>query len=141
MRVQNDQLPAYQAQLARYHQALPTGSDLADFLRELQTAGDGTGVSVTGFVVGAAAPVTAAGVQGYALPVTLTVAGRAGPLNRFLDQLQRVQPRAVLIGGATAVPAGEHGSLAGAITLTVSLRAFVAPASAGRAVPPAAGTS
>jgi Tfp pilus assembly protein PilO len=126
LRQQNGNLERYRAQLARDRQALPTTSGLSDFLRAMQTSGSSTGVSVSGVIVGALTEVPVTGAQIYAFPITLVATGAAANLDQFLDQLQRVQLRAVLISSVNAVPGGQSGSLAGTVTLTLSVQAFVA---------------
>jgi Tfp pilus assembly protein PilO len=136
LRQQNRDLPLYRAQLARDRRALPTTSDLSNFLRELQTAGDGTAVSVSGLLVGSPTEINVAATKVYALPITLNAEGTAADLDLFLDQLQRAQPRAVLITSANATPIDQSGSLAGAVSLTLSMQVFVAsPGSAGKTPP------
>ncbi len=130
-------LEQYRAKLASDRQALPTTAGLSDFLRELQTAGTGTNVSVSGMIVGSATKTTAAGGEVFALPITLTAVGSIADLGNFLDELQQVQPRAVLISSVNAVPDGEGTSLADTVTLTVSLQVFVAPATAAGSAPAA----
>jgi len=128
LRQQHQDLPKYRAQLARDRKALPTSSGLSDFLRELQAAGDAEGVSVSAVAVGGPSQVSAGGTKVYSLPITLTAVGSAAGLYRFLDQLQQVQPRAVLITSANAATEGQPGgSVAGPATLTLVLQAFVAP--------------
>jgi Tfp pilus assembly protein PilO len=127
LRQQNEELPKYKAQLARDRQALPAAAGMSDFLRQLQAAGDSTGVSVDGVTVGS--PTRAVGAVGVqALPVMLTVAGPGAKLSRFLDQLQRVQPRAVLISSTNAVTGDPNGSIAGSSSLTLTLQVFTAGA-------------
>jgi Tfp pilus assembly protein PilO len=128
LRQQNRDLPRYQARLARDRQALPMVSGLSDFLRELQAMGDSTGVTVSGLVVGSPTKATGATAQVFALPLTLTAAGATTGLDQFLDQLQRVQPRAVLITNASTAPAVQGTSFADSVTLTLSLQVFVAAA-------------
>jgi Tfp pilus assembly protein PilO len=138
LRQQNVKLEQFRAQLARDRQALPTTSALSDFLRELQTVGANTGVSVTGLTVGTPTQVTAAGAQMFAIPMTLVALGTTAQLPTFLDQLQQVQPRAVLINGLNAVPAGLSESLSGGVTLTLTMQIFMAPPpNAGNPKPPA----
>src|SRR5689334_11042742 len=67
---QNDNLDQYKAQLLRGQKALPAVPALSDFLRELQTAGDSSGVQVTGLVVGAPTETTTGGARIIALPIT-----------------------------------------------------------------------
>ncbi|GII24529.1 type 4a pilus biogenesis protein PilO [Planosporangium mesophilum] len=127
LRKQNDDLPQYRARLETDRAALPTESDLPDFLRGVQSAGDGTGVSVKLLSVGAATQLTAANTKVYSLPVTLTVTGAVANVERFLTQLQQEQRRAVLIGNAN-LAAKDQG---GAVELGLSLQIFVAPPAGG----------
>jgi Tfp pilus assembly protein PilO len=127
LRQQNGKLEQYRAQLARDREALPTTSALTDFLRQLQAAGATTGVSVNGLTIGNPTQVTAATTVIYALPMTLVAVGSSAQLSAFLDQVQQVQPRAVLIMSVNAVPDARSESLAGAVTLTMSMQAFMAP--------------
>jgi Tfp pilus assembly protein PilO len=130
LRSQAGKLVEYRSRLAKQRQALPAEADLADFLRELRTAGDAHAVAVTGLIVGS--PIVVAGSDGalYALPITLTVEGPAGRMNEFLAQLQQVQPRAVLISGVSGTAKGGGGSFAGQVVFTVQLQAYVAPTAA-----------
>jgi type IV pilus assembly protein PilO len=130
LRRQNARMPQYLAQLGRDRQALPAASNLSSFLREVQAAGDTTGVVLKSLLVGAPTQLSAAGKQVYALQISLTVAGTAVHLNRFLVELQQLQPRAMLISSANEAPADQTGSLAGSVTLTLSLQVFLAPAKA-----------
>jgi Tfp pilus assembly protein PilO len=126
LRQQNGDLERYRAQLARDRQALPTDSGLADFMRELEAAGTGTGVSVTGLLVGSPTG-TAGNAEIFVLPVTLVASGTGQRVSAFLDQLQQVQPRAVLVNNVSVVPEGISGTLADAVTLTINLSLFIAP--------------
>jgi type IV pilus assembly protein PilO len=72
---------------------------------------------------GGAAPASTA--QVYALPITAEVSGSTAALERFLTQLQTVQPRAVLISSVT-LTSGTGTSAHGA-TLELTMQAFVAP--------------
>ncbi|MEN3359422.1 MAG: hypothetical protein V7637_3404 [Mycobacteriales bacterium] len=142
LREQNRRLPEFSAQLSKDRQALPTTSGLSDFLRELQAGGEVARVVISGVVVGAPLEVTAAATQIYALPVTLTAAGSTTALASFLNQLQRVQPRAVLVDHVIAAPAEPDVNLAGGVTLTVGVQVFIAAAdrSSGR-TPGSSGTA
>lgn len=70
----------------------------------------------------------------FALPISAEVSGPPVALNRFLEQLQEVQPRAVLItqiteaDGTGAKAAGAAAGTPGGSTLQISMQAFVAPA-------------
>jgi Tfp pilus assembly protein PilO len=74
------------------------------------------------------------GIKVYALPISATIAGSPAQLTAFLTQLQRVQPRAVLISAITL--ATDQGKAAGSgpssapATLQLTMQAFVAPSSA-----------
>jgi Tfp pilus assembly protein PilO len=123
LRQQKSHVAEYEARLARESRALPTESGLSDFLRELQTIGDSSGVSVSGVIV--AAPNQASGGV-FALPITLTVSGAVPGLTRFLDELQQVQPRAVFVTNALLAPAIQGGTLTGKVKLTLGIQVFVA---------------
>ncbi|GEM_PF-3080492 len=125
LRKENGKLEEYRAQLAHYREALPTTSGLSDFLRELQTAGLTAGVAVDGILVGAPAQVAGVAQPVYSVPVTLITVGSIDKLEAFLDQLQQLQPRAVLINSVNAVPEGQSPSLAGSVSITISLQIFV----------------
>ncbi|HYN96629.1 MAG TPA: type 4a pilus biogenesis protein PilO [Pilimelia sp.] len=127
LREQNRDLERYKAELARDRAALPDEAAMADFLRELQSAGSASGVTVGGVTVGPPTAVTVSGGTAHSLPLTLNAQGTPGKLAGFLRQLQEVQPRAVLITAATLSPAGQGTSLASGAGLTLDLRAFVAP--------------
>lgn len=130
---QKSKLPQYQAALKASQNALPSDSGLPDFLRQLETSGDDVNVTVGGVNVGG--PALAAGFTSvYQLPITLTLEGSADNLNTFLTQLQRTQPRAVLINSVTVTSQVESGSAdAGSeVTISLTLNAFVAvPAGQG----------
>jgi type IV pilus assembly protein PilO len=156
LRAENENLSKYEADLAALKQALPSTSGISDFLRTLQSLGNATLTDVTSLSVGqpisvtpvapvtaaqptapaepvpsstVAAPIASAAPVAYALPISLSASGSATALTKFLDQLQAVQPRAVLIsdvglsGGDSA--AGDNG----AFTLNLTMHAFVVPVS------------
>jgi Tfp pilus assembly protein PilO len=138
---QSADLPRYEAERAKDRQALPTTSAMSDFLRELQSIGDITGVVVSGLTVGN--PASAPGVKGQiqALPVTVTATGPGGKVNEFLDQLQQVQPRAVLITSANVTATDPSGGFGGLVGVMLSLQVFVAPATASASAQPSVGPS
>jgi Tfp pilus assembly protein PilO len=128
-------LPEFKRTLERNRNALPAGSGVPDFLRQLQSSGDALDVSVGGINVSAPQLVNGFTTV-YALPMTLTAEGSADNLGSFLRQLQDTQPRAVLIDSANMTSqSGAEGadeSNAGDMTVNLSLKAFVAvPAGAG----------
>lgn len=159
LREENKNLAKYQADLAAARLALPSQSGVSDFLRSLQSLGTKTGTDVTSLTVGEptdasaalTAPAPAAGgaaastsapapakpaasapgsaVKIFALAISAQVSGSPAALNKFLQQLQEVQPRAVLItqiaesDGSTNKASGP----AGGSSLQLSMQAFVAP--------------
>jgi Tfp pilus assembly protein PilO len=129
---QNDRLADYQAQLDSDHKALPATADLAEFLRGLQSGDNNLGV-ISGFLAGTPIEVNAAGTKDYAVPVTVTVYGSSAQLAGFLDHLQQVQPRAVLVK-SVHMSAATGGTLTGVSKLEVGLQVFVSSASAPSAV-------
>jgi Tfp pilus assembly protein PilO len=122
LQAQNQRIREFQAQAEQHLAALPTNDSVAELLRELQTAGELTGITVSGVSVGTASEVKVSGpLSVHALPVSLTAAGPAAKVNPFLDQLQRSQPRALLIGNLNvAATTGDRA------TLTLTLQAFYA---------------
>ena len=119
-----DKLPEYKAELAKAQQALPGTPALSDLLRELQKAGDNTTVTVSGLNVGNVTPLTTSGGQVYTLALSVTAAGPIDKLNSFLDQLQQVQPRALLISTASLSRTTATSTTA---SLSLTLTAFVSP--------------
>jgi type IV pilus assembly protein PilO len=126
LRKQNENLDEYQAQLDRDRLALPTGPAMTDYLRQLQAAGESAGVTVTGLLVGAPKAIGEANPGMYAMPITVTATGNAVALERFLNEIQQVQARAVLIASANLSAKDAGGSVVSSSTLTISLHAFVA---------------
>ncbi|GAA2578172.1 hypothetical protein GCM10010399_04920 [Dactylosporangium fulvum] len=124
LRKDNEHLEEYKAQLAADLAALPEADSVSSLLRELQAAGELTGVTVSGVTVGSAVDVKTAGATVHALPVSLSVVGPSGKINPFLDQLQKVQPRAVLISSVNLAPSTTAGDRT---NVTINLQAFYAP--------------
>jgi Tfp pilus assembly protein PilO len=151
---QTKDLPKYKADLALARLALPSTSGLPDFLRALQSIGNATLTDVTSLTVGPPTDVTnvavatpsaaatappqpatggpaTAGPRVYALPITVHVSGSTTKLGEFLDQLQSVQPRAVLISQITLGSDSPSGTSKSTVsTMQLTMQAFVAPASA-----------
>jgi Tfp pilus assembly protein PilO len=96
LRQQNTKLADFQAELARYRQALPTSPAEPDLVRSLHAAATNANASLTGITVGTP---TKSAVLGSinAIPVALDVEGPPAALLLFVNQLQQVQPRAVLV--------------------------------------------
>jgi Tfp pilus assembly protein PilO len=139
---EHKKLPQYRATLKRDKEALPDDSGVPDFLRQLQDSGDLVGVTVNGVAVNSPEQVTGTGT--FSLPITVTAQGTATKLDRFLDQLQQVQPRAVLIQSANLAAAGDAGTEtagSGQLIMTLAIKTFVAtdagaPAAAATVTPP-----
>ena len=122
-----EKLPQYKAELAKAQKALPGTPALSDLLRELQDAGDATKVTVSGLNVGNVSPLTTTGGQVYTLALSLTASGAIDGLNGFLDQLQQVRPRALLI---STVSLSRTTTTSDTATLSLTLTAFVSPSTA-----------
>jgi type IV pilus assembly protein PilO len=129
LEAQKARLSTYKAALLANQQALPSNPAVPDFLRQLQNAGSATSVKVNGVSVAPPAQVT--GVAGvWQLPITLTAQGDPNNLGAFLNQLQAVQPRAVLVQSANLTQtagASDASGDSGKPSLNLSLFAFVAP--------------
>ncbi|WP_327008902.1 type 4a pilus biogenesis protein PilO [Dactylosporangium sp. NBC_01737] len=119
---QNKRIEEYRTQLTAELAALPETDSVAALLREVQTAGELSGITVSGITVGSAAEVDAGGpLTVHALPISLTAAGPSAKLNPFLDQLQKTQPRALLINSMNvAATTGDR------TTMTLTVQAFYA---------------
>ncbi|SHN20933.1 type 4a pilus biogenesis protein PilO [Cryptosporangium aurantiacum] len=130
VRAQNSRIAEYRSAYQTARAALPTTAALSTFLRSVQSSGSRAGVAVSGLIVGAPSQVNGLGATIYALPITITATGTASKLDGFLNQLQRVQPRAVLVSTANATPNESSNSLRGSVLLTLGLQMYVAPAAA-----------
>ena len=116
----------YAAELAANRKALPTVAATGDLLRELQSAGDGAGVIVSSLSAGS--PAELKGAAGVAsVTITVVAAGKLEKLQAFLDQVQRIQPRAMLVFNVSFAPNGSGEAITGTSTLlTLSAQVFVA---------------
>ncbi|MET0495479.1 MAG: type 4a pilus biogenesis protein PilO [Actinoplanes sp.] len=118
-------LDALRTALAARQAALPADSGVPAFLRQLQAAGSQVGVDVSGFTVSSAEE-DEAGSGVWSLPIQLTAEGSAAQLGDFLNQLQGGgQKRAVLIESAAL--SSDESAAGGALSLALSVKAFVAP--------------
>jgi len=129
-------LKADQAQLGTltakeqvYQRALPSASTQGQtaFLNALQDLGTAENVVVGGLTQGGEQPSATLPIV-MELPITLTATGTADHLSAFLNRLQAVQPRALLI--TTASLSGEGASASGPMTLSLGLKAFRSTATA-----------
>jgi type IV pilus assembly protein PilO len=113
-------LPTYTAQLDAKKAAMPESYDVPNYLRALQTSGTAVSVTVSGVSVGAPAKSTGA-ADVVSVAITLTATGTPANLSRFLNRLQNVQSRAVLIN---SVSLGAAASESTDISATLALVAF-----------------
>lgn len=98
--------------------ALPADAGVPAFLRSLQRLGAATNTDVVTLTAGSlTASEAKSGVQ--ALPISAQVNGPTDRLAVFLDQLQTVQPRAVLLTHVV------EGTQTGASSLQLTMTAFV----------------
>jgi type IV pilus assembly protein PilO len=128
LKAEKANLPTLRAELAARQAALPANSGVPAFLRQLQATGTSVGVDISGITVDDPAPKEgSAGV--WELPIQLTAQGTVAQLDGFLKQLQGAgQKRAVLIeGGNLTTEADAATGAAGATSLNLTVKAFVAP--------------
>jgi len=96
LKTQADDINSYTAQLTAKKQELPDRYDIPAFLAQLQDS-DGA-VRVDSNSIGVSTPVAVAGESTVvSLPITLTVAGDTDDLTDFVNRLEAVQDRAVLL--------------------------------------------
>jgi Tfp pilus assembly protein PilO len=126
----NRNLDQYQERLRSAQRALPTWPSTSDFLRQLHTSAAGAGATITDVFIEAPAEADPAdeATAGRAMAVTVTASGTTAKLSGFLDQVQREQPRAVLIDSADLIPDDGAETLAGSASLTLRLQIFYAAA-------------
>lgn len=112
------------AERDRYRDALPSGSGMPAFLRQLQASGTKLNVDISGVTVGA--PAEEKAVPGvWSIQLQLSAQGKPGDLSNFLRELQGSdQKRAVLVRTAN-LELDDVKAKDTRLTLTVS--AFVAP--------------
>lgn len=123
LKKQDSEKAKYKAELDKNREALPGTPQTSDIARQLQASGSASGASVTDIAIGDATEVKDSTPKVYSMPISLSVSGKASQIDGFLDQLQQVQPRALLISSANLVTP-EEGK---ALTMTLALEAFVAP--------------
>ena len=125
LKAESAKLASYKSQLKTNQNALPTTSGVPDFLRQLQDSGTAVNVEISNLSVGA--PQASKVVPSvYELPISLSALGGVADMSAFLNRLQQVQPRAVLIESLglteTTVVATETTE-----TASITLLAFVSP--------------
>jgi Tfp pilus assembly protein PilO len=109
----------YIAELTSTQGHLPDSYDIPDFVRAVQSSGTAASVLVSGISVGPPSKVTGAD-EVVGVSITLTAAGTPANLGKFLDRLQNVQERAVLINSISLA----EGTVAGTQSATLILNAF-----------------
>ncbi|MBG0821113.1 type 4a pilus biogenesis protein PilO [Planomonospora sp. ID91781] len=136
---ENADLPRYRSELAEARKALPATADSEKFLEQLQQAGEAAGVFLQGVNVGEPAKLEGDDAVMHHLPVAVTVTGGAAETEEFLDQIQRVQPRAVLVESITLGGGNDEDTEGGgALSTVVNLQIFVAPPDGAKPAPAAA---
>ncbi len=119
LKAQSSNIATYTAQLAAKKAQLPDSYDIPNLLRQLQ--GSDTSVKVDNNAVGVSTPVKVDGSSTVVgVPITLSAEGKVANLSRFIDRLQDVQSRAVLIA-SVSLNVGESDDKS---TLSVLLTAF-----------------
>jgi len=98
---------------------MPDSYDVPNYLRALQTSGTAAKVVVSGISVGAPAKVIGS-AEVITVPINLTATGAPADLGRFIDRLQNVQSRAVLITSVSL----SAGTAAGETSAALSLSAY-----------------
>jgi Tfp pilus assembly protein PilO len=116
----------YAAELATNRRALPSVAATGDLLRELQNAGDAAQVKVSSITAGTPAELkTIPGVA--SVTITIAASGQLEKLRSFLTQIQRIQPRAMLVFNVSFSPSDNGGPITGtSAQLTLSAQVFVA---------------
>lgn len=138
------------AALARAEQFIPNGPGQAALIRQLQLAGDASGVEITAVqfadlaqVVDPAAPPPEPGTALAQIPVTVTVEAGYFQVTDFLRRIEWELPRAMLVESVSAIEAPVPARFPTlSVTLATRLFALVPPAALppqpGQAAPPPA---
>jgi len=137
LRTQLNQLKAkaknqatYTAQLNARTAAMPDSYDVPNYLRALQTSGTAAKVIVSGISVGAPTKLTRS-AEVISVPINLTATGAPADLGRFIDRLQNVQSRAVLITSVSLSAGTAAGDTSATFTLSAYCRKSVKCTAAG----------
>ena len=111
----------YTAQLNAKTAAMPDSYDVPNYLRALQTSGTAVKVGVSDVSVGAPTKVVGS-TEVISVPINLTATGTPADLGRFIDRLQNVQSRAVLITSVSLSAGAGANSMSAALTLSAFCR-------------------
>lgn len=117
-------LPAYQAELKKYANALPATDEFPNLLRSLRELAEKHKVEVTTLSVAGSTKVEGATPAIYDMPLSMTVAGALDDVQRFLNALQQQQDRAVLINSVSLTDDGAALGK-GTATATLTMHVFV----------------
>jgi D-arabinose 1-dehydrogenase-like Zn-dependent alcohol dehydrogenase len=112
---------AYTAQLNAKTAAMPDSYDVPNYLRALQTSGTAVNVAVSGVSVGSPAKVTGLS-DVITVPINLTATGAPADLGRFIDRLQNVQSRAVLITSVSLSAGAATSDMSATFTVSAFCR-------------------
>jgi len=116
LQAESKKLETYTAQLKEKQLALPASYDVPNFLRQLQASGLSVSVDVTGIGVGAPEVLTGSATV-VDVPITLTATGTPANLSKFLNRLQQVQTRAVLLLSINVGEVDKGGNVAATMTV------------------------
>jgi Tfp pilus assembly protein PilO len=116
LQAESKKLTTYTAELKQRQKALPATYDVPNFMRQLQDSGNATSVVVSGVSVGAPDTVTDSTTV-INVPITLTATGSPANLSKFLNRLQNVQTRAVLVISINLGQGDKNGNMAATMTL------------------------
>jgi Tfp pilus assembly protein PilO len=108
---------AYNAALATVKGHLPESYDIPNFVRALQASGIAVDVTVSGIGVGQPVKVTHSSSL-VAVTITLTAAGTAVNIGKFLHRLEAIQSRAALIN-SISLSQGTADSQSATVLLSV----------------------
>jgi type IV pilus assembly protein PilO len=106
----------YTAQLNAKVAAMPETYDLPNFLRALQTSESAVTVKVSGISDGAPTKVNGSGAI-LSVTITLTAGGTPANLSKFLNRLQNVQSRAVLVRSVTLSAADKPTQMSATVVV------------------------
>lgn len=144
LKQQQKQLPKWQAQLAQLREQLPASPALPGLIRDLSDVAHRAGVDLTSLTPAApvtmgpavVAPTTPGGTVGLqpgvlaSLDVQLTASGGYFEIQRFVNNLERMQRSFLVVGVSITeddAAAAEDGAPEGTLTATVSGRVFLVP--------------
>lgn len=128
LRADSVNLDKYKAALAADQQALPSDVALPAFVRELQAAAVATSMGIVQLQVGQPTAVVSTSTSAprvYSVSINVVATGAIDNATAFINQLQAVQPRAILMTTVNEAPGPTGGN---SVQLNITFNAFVAPA-------------